>query len=180
MKPFLLKIVGEVELNQFNVGDFTVTQEKRGSKVKAKFTLKRNPAFLIVNAYLPSFFTMMITIVSLFLDDHMHFTTTISLVLTSQLCLYTLFQSSLEGIPQTAYMKMIDYWNMLAMTASLTNFFTLFLWEILKFREIKISRFTLEYNQLKITTRIVIPLITLLGVICYWIMAGALYFETTE
>ena len=169
MKPFLLKIVGEVELNQFNVGDFTVTQEKRGSKVKAKFTLKRNPAFLIVNAYLPSFFTMMITIVSLFLDDHMHFTTTISLVLTSQLCLYTLFQSSLDGIPKTAYMKMIDFWNMFAMTVSLTNFFTLFLWEIVKVKGI--------HSQLKITTRIVVPLITIVGVTSYWVVAGLLYFE---
>ena len=115
---------------------------------------------------------MAMTVASLFLDDHMHFTTTIMLVLTSQLCLYTLFQSSLEGIPKTAQMKMIDYWNMLAMTASLTNFFTLFLWEILKFKEI--------CNQLKITTRIVIPLITLLGVTCYWIIAAALYFENTE
>ena len=156
-------------MNQFNVGDFTVTQEKRGSKVKAKFTLKRNPAFLIVNAYLPSFFTMMITIVSLFLDDHMHFTTTISLVLTSQLCLYTLFQSSLDGIPKTAYMKMIDFWNMFAMTVSLTNFFTLFMWEILQSKGI--------HKQLKITTRIAIPFITLLGVISYCIMAGHLYFE---
>ena len=169
MKLFLLKNVGEVELNQFNVGDFTVTQEKRGSKVKAKFTLKRNPAFLIVNAYLPSFFTMMITIVSLFLDDHMHFTTTISLVLTSQLCLYTLFQSSLDGIPKSAYMKMIDFWNMFAMTVSLTNFFTLFLWEIVKVKGI--------HSQLKITTRIVVPLITIVGVTSYWVVAGLLYFE---
>ena len=169
MKPFLSKIVGEVELNQFNVDDFTVTQEKCGSKVKAKFTLKRNPAFLIVNAYLPSFFTMMITIVSLFLDDHMHFTTTISLVLTSQLCLYTLFQSSLDGIPKTAYMKMIDFWNMFAMTVSLTNFFTLFLWEIVKVKGI--------HSQLNITTRIVVPLITVAGMTSYWVIAGLLYFE---
>ena len=169
MKPFLLKIVGEVELNQFNVEDFTVKQEKCGSKVKAKFTLKRNPAFLIVNAYLPSFFTMMITIVSLFLDDHMHFTTTITLVLTSQLCLYTLFQSSLDGIPKTAYMKMIDFWNMFAMTVSLTNFFTLFLWEIVKGKGI--------HSQLKITTRIVVPLIAIVGVTSYWVVAGLLYFE---
>ena len=132
LKPSLLKIVGKVALNQFNIGNFTSSLERCGSKVKAKFRLKRNPSFLMINAYLPSFFTMMITIVSLFLDDHMHFTTTISLVLTSQLCLYTLFQSSLDGIPKTAYMKMIDFWNMFVMTVSLTNFFTLFLWEISK------------------------------------------------
>ena len=179
MNPPLLNFSGEVVLNQFNIRDFTISLE-RSWLVRAKFTLKRNPSFLIMNAYLPSFFTMVMTIASLFLNDQLHFSTTIMLVLTSQLCLYTLFQSSLEGIPQTAYMKMIDYWNMLAMTVSLTNFFTLFLWEILKFRGIKISRFTLEYDQLKIITRIVIPLITLLGVTCYWIMAGALYFENNK
>ena len=157
-------------LNQFDIGDFTVLLNEHGYKVKAKFTLKRNPSFLIMNAYLPSFSTMMITIASLFLNDQMHFSTTIMLVLTSQLCLYTLFQSSLEGIPKTANMKMIDYWNMLSMTVSLTNFFTLFMWEILQFRGI--------HKQLKITTRIVIPVITLVGVISYWIMAGLLYFES--
>jgi hypothetical protein len=157
-----------VALNQFNIGDFSILLE-RSWFVRGKITLKRNPSFLIMNAYLPSFFTMVMTIASLFLDDRMHFSTTIMLVLTSQLCLYCLFQNSLEGIPKTAYMKMIDYWNMLAMTVSLTNFFTLFLWEILKFRGI--------HNQLKITTRIVIPVITIVGVISYWIMAGFLYFE---
>ena len=171
MNPPLLNFSGQVALNQFNIRDFTISLE-RSWLVRAKFTLKRNPSFLIMNAYLPSFFTMVMTIASLFLNDQLHFSTTIMLVLTSQLCLYTLFQSSLEGIPQTAYMKMIDYWNMLAMTVSLTNFFTLFLWEILKFKGIN--------NQLKITTRIVIPLITLLGVTCYWIIAAALYFENTE
>ena len=156
-------------MNQFDIGDFTVLLNEHGYKVKAKFTLKRNPSFLIMNAYLPSFSTMMITIASLFLNDQMHFSTTIMLVLTSQLCLYTLFQSSLEGIPKTANMKMIDYWNMFTMTVSLTNFFTLFLWEILQFKGI--------HSHLKITTRTVIPLLTLVGVVSYWSMAGLLYFE---
>ena len=170
LNPPFSNFLDEMALNQFNIRDFTISLETSWL-VRAKFTLKRNPSFLIMNAYLPSFFTMVMTIASLFLNDHLHFSTTIMLVLTSQLCLYTLFQSSLEGIPKTAYMKMIDYWNMLAMTVSLTNFFTLFLWEILKIKGI--------HNQLKITTRIVIPLITLLGVTCYWIIAAALYFENT-
>ena len=156
-------------LNQFDIGDFTILQEEQGSKVEAKLTLKRNPSFLIMNAYLPSFCTMVMTIASLFLNDHMHFSTTIMLVLTSQLCLYFLFQNSLEGIPRTAYMKFIDYWNMFVMTVSLTNFFTLFLWEILKVKKI--------HSRMKITTRIVVPLITVVGVISYWVMAGLLYFE---
>ena len=169
MKLSLLKIVGKLALNQFDIGDFTVLLNEPGFKVEARFTLKRNPSFLIMNAYLPSFFTMVMTIASLFLDDRMHFSTTIMLVLTSQLCLYTLFQSSLEGIPKTANMKMIDYWNMFTMTVSLTNFFTLFLWEILQFKGI--------HSHLKIITRTVIPLLTFFGVVTYWSMAGLLYFE---
>ena len=155
-------------MNQFSVQEPEFHVEKNGSKVRAKFVLKRNPAFMIMNAYLPSFSTMVITIASLFLNEQIHFTTTIMLVLTSQLCLYTLVQSSLDGIPKTAYMKYIDYWNLLAMTVSLTNFFTLFIWETLQHREIQ--------SQMKTITRIAIPLITFTGVVVYWIIAGLLHF----
>ena len=159
---------GEKTLNQFSIQEPEFHVDKNGSRVKAKFIMKRNPAFMIINAYLPTFSTMVITIASLFLNEQIHFTTTIMLVLTSQLCLYTLFQSSLDGIPKTAYMKYIDYWNMTAMTVSLTNFFTLFMWEILQYRGIQ--------SPIKTIARIVIPLITFIGVVFYWIMAGLLHF----
>ena len=156
-------------MNQFSVQEPEFHIDVNGSRVKAKFVLKRNPAFMIMNAYLPSFSTIAITIASLFLNEHIHFTTTIMLVLTSQLCLYTLFQSSLDGIPKTAYMKYIDYWNMSAMTVSLTNFFTIFIWEILQQKGIR--------SPMQTITRIAIPLLTFTGVVFYWIMAGLLYFE---
>ena len=155
-------------MNQFSIQEPEFHVDKNGSRVKAKFVLKRNPAFMIINAYLPSFFTMVITIASLFLNEHIHFTTTIMLVLTSQLCLYTLIQSSLDGIPKTAYMKYIDYWNMSAMTVSLTNFFTLLMWEILQHQGI--------HSPMKTIARIAIPLISFIGVVFYWLMAGLLHF----
>ena len=164
----LTTFLGEKGLNQFSIQEPVFHLTNNGSRVKAKFVLIRNPTFMIVNTYLPSFSTMVITIASLFLNEHVHFTTTIMLVLTSQLCLYTLFQSSLDGIPKTAYMKYIDYWNMIAMTVSLTNFFTLFMWEILQYRGIQ--------SPIKTIARIVTPLITLIGVVFYWIMAGLLHF----
>ena len=167
-----MKNIGEVALNQFDIGDFTVLLEEHGYKLDARFKLKRNPSFLIMNAYLPSFFTMVMTIASLFLDNRMHFSTTIMLVLTSQLCLYTMFQSSLDGIPKTAYMKYIDLWNMSAMTVSLTNFFTLFTWEILQHKGIQ--------SPIKIIARISIPLITFIGVVLYWIVAVLLHFGYIE
>ena len=158
---------GDKVLNQFRIQDPVLRREKNGSKLKVSFVLSRNPTFMIMNAYLPSFCTVAITIASLFLNDQIHFATTIMLVLTSQLCLYTLFQSSLDGIPKTAYMKYIDYWNIFAMTVSLSNFFTLFIWEVLQQKGIQ--------NPMKTITRVVIPLITLFGVVVYWTMAGLLH-----
>ena len=164
-----LPLLGEKVLNQFDIHDHVLYLDKNGSRVKATFVLNRNPTFMIMNAYLPSFFTMAITIASLFLNDQIHFTTTIMLVLTSQLCLYTLFQTSLDGIPKTAYLKYIDYWNMFAMSVSLTNFFTLFVWEVLQYKGIQ--------SPIKTITRVVIPLITFLVVFLYWTMAGLLHFQ---
>ena len=155
-------------MNQFSIQEPEFYVDYNGSKVSARFVLKRNPANMIINAYLPSLSTMIITIAALFLNEQIHFTTTIMLVLTSQLCLYTLFQSSLDGIPKTAYMKYIDYWNMSVMTVSLTNFFTLFMWEILQYRRIQ--------SPMKAIARVVIPIITCIGVVFYWIMAGLLHF----
>ena len=66
--------------------------------------------------------------------EEIHFATTIMLVLTAILCLYTLFQSSLAGIPKTAYLKIIDYWNLLALSVTLINFFTLIIWEMFENR----------------------------------------------
>ena len=165
--PYYSNFLGVKVLNQFTIQEPGFHVYENESRVRAKFVLKRNPAFMIMNAYLPSFSTIVITIASLFLNEQIHFTTTIMLVLTSQLCLYTLVQSSFDGIPKTAYMKYIDCWNLLAMTVSLTNFFTLFIWETLPHREIQI--------QMKTITRISIPIITFTGVSIYWIIAGLLH-----
>ena len=166
--PFISILGGEV-LAQFSTDAPIFHLNKEGTQLEVRFILQRNPAYMIMNAYLPSLFTMLMTTASLFLDEKLHFTTTIMLVLTCQLCLYTLIQSSLEGIPKTAYLKHIDYWNMFAMTVSLTNFFILFLLEILQTQRQMQKLF-------KTITRIAIPLITLIGVLTYWTMAGLLYF----
>ena len=123
---------------------------------------------MIISAYLPSLSIMAMAVIPLFLNDEFHFATTIALVLTAQLCLYTLFQSSLSDIPKTAYLKNIDFWNMFVTTVSLTNFFILFLWEIMH-KEV-------AQKLIKTIMKIAIPLITLVGVIIYWIIAGVLYF----
>ena len=143
-----------------------------GSILKAEFILNRNPSFMVINAYIPSFLIMLMTVVPLYLRNDIHFGTTIMLVLTSLLCSFTLFQSSLYGIPKTAYLKFIDYWNLLVLTIILVNFFTLVLWEIWQHKNL--------YNcwtYAKTFMRITIPLVTSIVVTCYWVIAGMLYSE---
>ena len=102
-----------------------------------------------------------------FFREDMHFATTIMLVLTCLLCLYTLFQSSLSDVPKTAYLKYIDYWNLFALAVSFINFTILVLWEI--------GNYKLQgklWTTIKSIMRIAMPLITFFGVTYYWIMAG--------
>ena len=126
---------------------------------------------MIINFYVPSFCTMIMTILPLYLRAESHFATTITLVLTSILCLFTLLNSSMAHIPKTAYLKFIDYWNMLVVTVTLANFFTLVIWEIGDQ-----SNSAHLWKPIKYCMRIAIPLTTFLAVATYLIIAGILYY----
>ena len=112
--------------------------------------------YMIINVYVPSFFTMIMTTLLLYLRAESHFATAITLVLTSILCFFTLLQSSISHIPKTSYLKFIDYWNILVVTVTLSNFFTLAFWELGDQNHSAII-----WRQIKQWMRIVIPLVTL-------------------
>ena len=158
-------------LPQFKFEDPKFSLIKNGSKIHAEFSLKRNPNYMVINAYVPSFLIMLMTIVPLYLREEIHFATTITLVLTSLLCSVTLSQTSLSGIPKTAYLKLIDYWNLLTLTVILVNFFTLILWEIWQHKKAHN-----RWNKVKTVMRIGIPLASLIMVASYWVMAGITYY----
>ena len=141
-----------------------------GSKLKARIKLYRNPSYMIINFYIPSFCTMMMTILLLYLRTESHFATAITLVLTSILCFFTLLQSSISHIPKTAYVKFIDYWNMLVLAVTLANFFTLAIWQLGDQNHPAI-----KWRQIKHWMRMIIPSITLLGVVIYFVIAVMLY-----
>jgi hypothetical protein len=147
----ILKNTDDKKLLQFHIEVSNFSASYNGTRMKAEFTMNRNPSYMIIHAYVPSFSLMLTTILPLYLKETIHFATTITLVLTSLLCSFTLFQSSLAGIPKTSYLKFIDYWNMLALTVTLVNFFTL-----------------------AVPT---IPLVTLIAVVAYWILALMLYLN---
>ena len=167
-----LNNLGDITSLQFKIEDQKFNLKKDGTKLKVEFTLKRHPSYMVINAYVPSFLIMLMTIVPLYLREEIHFATTITLVLTSLLCSFTLFQSSLFGIPKTAYLKFIDYWNLLALTVILVNFSTLILWEIWQQKKIHNS-----WNKVKTVMRIGIPLVTLMMVASYWIIAWITYYQ---
>ena len=135
--------------------------------------MQRNPSYMIINAYIPSSAIMMMTIVPLYLREDTHFATTITLVLTSILCLFTTIQGSISHTPKTAYLKMIDYWNLLSLAVTLANFFTLVIWEISDNEK----RTDSNWKQIKSWMRVALPLISLIALIVYWVNAARMFFE---
>lgn len=165
----ILKNTDDKKLLQFYIEVSNFSASYNGTRMKAEFTMNRNPSYMIIHAYVPSFSLMLTTILPLYLKETIHFATTITLVLTSLLCSFTLFQSSLAGIPKTSYLKFIDYWNMLALTVTLVNFFTLAVWEIKQRHD--------SWSLIKKIMRVTIPLVTLIAVVAYWILALMLYLN---
>ena len=174
-------MTGDKQLLQFTVGDLIYKQTESllygtSAHLNGKFILKRNPSGLILNLFVPSLSIILMTIVPLYLKDDFHFATTIMLVLTSMLCLYTLFQSSLSDVPKTAYLKFIDYWNILSLVTTVANFFILIIWQIVDDNREKINHKTI-WRHMKNVMRVLMPVITLVAVVIYMIMAAKVYNE---
>ena len=172
---FLCAFLGRKQLLQFTVTDdpyFNLTEN--GSMLKCSFTLHRNPSYLVINNYLPSLCMMTMTILPLYLNEEIHFATAIMLVLTSLLCLYTIFQSSISDVPKTAYLKYIDYWNIFTLTVAFINYFALVIWEIYEHKH-RVSKE--KWQLIKDGTRAAMPIISAFGVGFYFIAASVIYFE---
>lgn len=154
---------GPDQLLQFSVSPPFFNLTENGAKLKCVLELKRIPAYMIINCYLASASIILMTLVTLFLKNDMHFSTTIMLVLTSQLCLFTLFQTNLNDVPKTAYLKMIDLWSISALTIPFLIFFNLIIWEMAEQRMAGLRKWEIW----KFVCRLVIPSLSLLGLVVY-------------
>ena len=130
---------------------------------------------MILTLYVPSLSVMAMTIVPLYLKDDLHFATTIMMVLTALLCLCTLVQVNVSDVPKTAYLKYIDYWNILTLVITVTNFFILIVWQMCHDKKKPDNEDT--WKKLKIIVRVLMPILTFLAVAAYVVRAGKIYEE---
>ena len=140
--------------------------------VKGKFILRRIPSGLVLSLYVPSLSIMAMTIVPLYLKDDFHFATTIMMVLTALLCLCTLVQSNVSDVPKTAYLKFIDYWNILSLVITVANFFILIVWQMCHDKNNGAT-----WRKMKNIMRVFMPSLTFLAVTAYVVRAAKIYQE---
>ena len=158
---------GPEQLLQFKVSEPYSVSNEDGSILRSSFNLYRNPAYHLINTYMPSFAILMMGLLTLFLDEKMHFTTTIMLILTDLICLNTLFQTSLSDMPKTAYMKFIDYWAIFCLAIACKIFITLIVWEYFSQKKGK------TWKGFKNSTRFGVPMVFFVGTIIFSMVALA-------
>ena len=105
------------------------------------------------------------------------------------LCLYTLLQSSVSDIPKTAYLKYIDYWNILSLAITVINFFILIVWQMSHDNEkpkntrIRSRIPQIEPNNtgierhMKIVLRVFMPILTFVSVGIYVVTGTKIYYD---
>jgi len=112
-------------LTQFRVINYTMTSQDQDSKISVDVYIRRIYFFQLFNTFIPTFSLLIIAHITLFFDEiKAEFSVGISLTL--MLVMYTIYQSALQTIPATAYLKMIDIW----LIFNLADIFLVFLVEV--------------------------------------------------
>jgi hypothetical protein len=98
--------------------------------------------------------------------------------------MYTLFQSISNTLPQTAYLKLIDKWLIFSLILPLVIFIAHMAWEIERVkdeRKVELEgrqtawKKMKQGNKSKFAVQMLLPLITVLFTIGYWIYAFQIY-----
>ena len=163
--PWNLSFSGLKKLHQFHVTDPIFDISDNATMMKVVFTMHRIPSYLIQTAYVPSLCIIIMSILALYGDENQK-NAAITLVLTSLLCLYTLFQNVLADVTKTAYLKYMDYWYIFSLGILFVIFLTLVGWELAS---------KTQGRRIKKWSKLGIPLVAAIFVTCYWIQALWLY-----
>ena len=150
-----------------------------GQMIHVDIHLKRILTQHIINTYLPTICLIMIAELTLFIGVE-HFEASIMVALTSMLVMYTLYQSISASLPQTAYMKMIDYWLLNGLFIPFFVFLILAINNILSL-DVMVSPFNIKEDNGKMarkmikTARWLVPMATCVSFILYWSTAIYIY-----
>ena len=121
------------------------------------------------------------SLLTLFIDDD-HIEATIMVSLTNMLVMYTLYQNSIQQVPSTAYLKLLDYWLIFGTLVPCVTFVVLIVWEISKEKEeqsiypnhtkmIPLERKS-KGRRCKVWSQILLPFVLLTYIIGYIIVEG--------
>ena len=164
---------GTFKLEQFWITDIELKALKNHSVVKFNIRMKRIPWFHITTAYMPTMCILVMALATLFIDPS-HFEATIMVAPTAMLVMYTLFQSISTTMPQTAYLKLLDYWMFYGLIMPFVVFILLVIWELdIQTDKSKVKPMTGldEEPQIRfLWCKFFLPLLTLFFVIVYLIV----------
>ena len=120
---------GSLKLLQFNVKNISMYSKNNNSRIEVEFELQRMYMYHLVNTYMPTVCLVAIAEITLFIDET-HFESNIIVALTSMLVMYTLYQSVSVTLPQTAYLKLLDYWLIFCLIMPFVIFMIEVFWEL--------------------------------------------------
>ena len=99
--------VGPLSLTQFSIEQPKMMMASPKYLV-VKLSFNRLFIYHMFASFAPSLLLMIVTQVMLFVDYDEHFDTTVMVHLTTMLVMYTLYASTSNSMPNTAYLKFID------------------------------------------------------------------------
>ena len=97
-------------LNNFRVTDCHI-ENPTPKKITLSIHIERLPGNFVLSLFIPSICLIMAAEITLFIDER-HFKATITVALTSNLVMYTLYRSIQEKLPEDSKPKLIDIWLM--------------------------------------------------------------------
>ena len=118
-------------------------------------------------------------LITLYIDEK-HFEATIMVALTSMLVMYTLFQSISNDMPNTAYLKFLDYWLILGLVMPFVIFMTEVGLELGRLQKVKdmYGREEARYSRekCKYFAQVGLPIICFVFFVGYLAMAFQLHY----
>ena len=175
--PIMTGNNGTSKLEQFWVTNIELKSYNNQTIIKCEIDLRRIPWFHITTTYAPTSCILIMALFTLFIDQS-HFEATIMVALTAMLVMYTLFQSISTTMPQTAYLKLLDYWMFYGLILPFIVFMILIVWEISYQNEISKVKPLDNKEPSKIKCqwcKYFMPILTLIFVVVY--MLVVIYVE---